>query len=94
MTGGAHGVIAMGYYPNTLLWLHFRWSHVSFNRLHLFNSHYLVSELFEEGTLDWFSHVVRNHLLSGAPFNTQFLVGDPVCYKEVSDVGMLRAFTA
>ena len=57
-------------------------------------SHYLVSELLEKSALGGFGHEVCNHVSRRAPFHRQLLVLDPVGYKKISDVDMLRPLAA
>ena len=58
------------------------------------DSHDLVSKFLEKSALGGFGHEVCNHVSRRAPFHRQLLVLDPICYKKISDVDMLRPLAA
>jgi hypothetical protein len=54
-----------------------------------------VSELLEQSALEErFSHKVSNHEASGTPLRIEFFSTDTIGCKEVSDVDVLRTFSA
>ena len=57
-------------------------------------SHYLVLELLEKSALGGFGHEVGNHIAGWAPLHGQLLFINPIRYKEVADMDMLRALAA
>jgi hypothetical protein len=58
------------------------------------DSHDLITELLEKSSLSRFCHEVSDHVLRRTPFDREVLLADPISYKIVSDVDMLRALTA
>ena len=58
-----------------------------------YNSHNLVPELPKQASLEEFCHKISDHVAGWTPLDGEFLLFDPVCYKIVPDVDVLRAFT-
>jgi hypothetical protein len=54
----------------------------------------LVSELPKQASLSGLHQNIRNHVTGGAPLDSEFLLVNPICYKEIVDVDVLRAFAA
>jgi hypothetical protein len=57
-------------------------------------SHDLVSEFLEECALGGLRHEVGDHIAGRAPLNSELVLLDPVCYKEITDVDVFGALAA